>query len=88
MQFATARRKVLKNKIRMSTIEKLLHIKSLRDRWPAITLYELGIKADVQLNLMTRTKGEMPDEATKRRRMTIAVRRLLTNAERLVANIK
>jgi hypothetical protein len=86
MQFATARRKVLKNKIRTSTIEQLLYIKSLRDTWPAVTLYELGVKADIELNLMSRTKGEVPDEATRRRRMTIAVRRLLTNAERLVAN--
>jgi hypothetical protein len=76
----------LKNKIRTSATEHLLHIKSFRDRWPAVTLYELGVKADIELNLMSRTKGEVPDEATRRRRMTIAVRRLLTNAERLVAN--
>jgi hypothetical protein len=86
MQHTTAPRKILKNKIRMSTIEQLLHIKSLRDRWPAATLYELGVKANIELNLMTRTKGETPDDAMKRRRMTIAVRRLLTNAERLIAN--
>jgi hypothetical protein len=70
----------------MSTVEQLLDIKLLRDRWPAVTLYELGVKANVELNLMSRTKGEVPDEATRRRRMTIAVRRLLTNAERLIAN--
>ena len=87
MQVSTARRKIVKSKMRMSTVEQLLKVKAVRDANPRMTLNEVGIAAEIVLDLNARIydEGEMSD-ADERRRMTIAVGRLLRQAKNLITN--
>ena len=87
MQVSTARRKIIKNKMRMSTVEQLLKVKAVRDANPRMTLNEVGIAAGIVLDLNARVydEDEMSD-ADERRRMTIAVGRLLRQAKNLITN--
>ena len=86
MKTSTARRKVIKNKIRKSTIKQLLNILEIRKKYPTLTLNEVGIKAGIELDLMARAKLEEISVSMERRRMTIAVSRLLAQAHNLVEN--
>ena len=84
---STAKRMVVKSKIRPSTIEQLVKLWELRQQFPDDSLYELGVRARLELDLMARdTAGEVPTEAMERRRMTIAVSRLLRQAQNLIEN--
>ena len=84
---STAKIKFVKSRVRMTTVEQLLNIQRIRERHPRLTLYEVGVKAKIELDLFARkTDGEELDEATERRRMTIAVSRLLAQARNLVDN--
>ena len=84
---STAKRMVIKNKLRQKTIEQLLRLWELRQRYPDASLYELGKKAGIELDLLARdTEGEEITEAMERRRMTIAVSRQLLQARILIAN--
>ncbi len=71
----------------MSTVELLLKLHSLRNRYPAMKLYELGQRAGVELDLLARaTDGEEITEEMEKRRMTIAVSRYLRQAQCLINN--
>lgn len=84
---STARRKIIKNKMRMSTVEQLLKVKEVRDANPRMTLNEVGIAAGIMLDLNARIYDESPmTEADERRRMTIAIGRLLKQAKNLIIN--
>lgn len=84
---STARRKIIKNKMRMTTVEQLLKVKAVRDANPRMTLNEVGIAADIVLDLNARIYDEgAMTEAHERRRMTIAVGRLLRQAKNLITN--
>ena len=84
---SSARRQRIKSKVRMSTVELLLKLHSLRNRYPAMKLYELGQRAGVELDLLARaTDGEEITEEMEKRRMTIAVSRYLRQAQCLINN--
>lgn len=84
---STARRMIVKNKMRKQTIEHLVRLWELRLRNPDLTLYELGKLAGVELDLLARdTEGEQITEVMERRRMTIAVSRQLLSARLLIEN--
>ena len=84
---SSARRQRIKTKVRMATVELLLKLHSLRKRHPDNTLYELGKRAGVELDLLARTtEGEAITEAMEKRRMTIAVSRYLKQAQHLIDN--
>ena len=84
---SSARRQRIKSKVRMSTVELLLKLHSLRKRFPDMTLYELGKRAGVELDLMARTThGESIHLELEKRRMTIAVSRYLKQASYLIDN--
>ena len=84
---SSARRQRIKSKVRMTTVELLLKLHSLRQRYPDMTLHELGKRAGVELDLMARTtEGETITDAMEKRRMTIAVSRYLKQAQHLIDN--
>lgn len=84
---SSARRQRIKSKVRMTTVELLLKLHSLRQCYPDMTLHELGKRAGVELDLMARTtEGETITEAMEKRRMTVAVSRYLKQAQHLIDN--
>jgi len=84
---STAKRQVIKSKIRMTTIEILLNVWRIRNEHPTLSNYEIGQKAKIDLDLLARTTdGDQIDDALERRRMTIAVSRYLAQAKNLIAN--
>lgn len=84
---STAKRMIIKNKLRQKTIQQLLRLWELRQQDPDLSLYELGKQAGIELDLLARdTQGEQITEAMERRRMTIAVSRQLLQARNLIAN--
>lgn len=86
-QQSSAKRQIIKSKVRMSTVETILRVFKIRDENPRLSNYEIGLKAGIDLDLLARTTdGEEIDEALERRRMTIAVSRYLAQAKNLIAN--
>lgn len=84
---STARRQVIKSKVRMSTVEILLKVLRLRNEYPQLTNYEIGTRAGIDLDIMARdTTGDYISIGLERRRMTIAVSRYLKQAKNLIAN--
>ena len=85
---STAIIKYKKSKIRMATIDLLLHIRRIRKRHPKKTLFEIGNIAGVELDYFARSTDidETLDDAYERRRMTIAVSRYLKQADNLLHN--
>ena len=84
---STAKRQIIKSKIRMTTIEMLLRVWQIRNEYPALNNYEIGLKAKIDLDILARTTdGDQLDDALERRRMTIAVSRYLKQAKNLIAN--
>ena len=84
---STAKRQIIKSKIRMKTIEMLLRVWQIRNEYPALNNYEIGLKAKIDLDILARTTdGDQLDDALERRRMTIAVSRYLAQAKNLIAN--
>lgn len=84
---STARRMIVKNKVRRATIEQLVRLWELRQKYPDDSLYELGRRAHIELDLLARsTDGEILTEDMERRRLTIAVSRLLKQARHLIDN--
>lgn len=84
---STAKRQIIKTKIRMTTIEMLLRVWQIRNEYPALNNYEIGLKAKIDLDILARTTdGDQLDDALERRRMTIAVSRYLAQAKNLIAN--
>ena len=86
-QQSTAKRQVIKSKVRMTTVEMLLNVWQIRNEHPTLSNYEVGQKAKIDLDLLARTTdGDEIDDALERRRMTIAVSRYLAQAKNLIAN--
>jgi hypothetical protein len=84
---STAKRMIIKNKIRKQTIVQLITLRELRGRFPNDSLFDLGKRAGIELDLLARdTSGEVLNEGIERRRMTIAVSRLLKQADNLIEN--
>ena len=84
---STAKRQVIKSKMRMTTVEMLLRIWQIRNEHPTLSNYEIGQKAKIDLDILARTTdGDQLDDALERRRMTIAVSRYLKQAKNLIAN--
>ena len=83
---STAKRMIIKSKMRMSTVETLLLVLETRRKNPTLKLWEVGEKSGIELDLMARNKDEFPTIAMEHRRMTIAVSRLLRQANYLVIN--
>lgn len=84
---STAKRQVIKSKIRMTTVEMLLNVWKIRNEHPSLSNYEVGQKAKIDLDILARTTdGDQIDDALERRRMTIAVSRYLAQAKQLIAN--
>jgi uncharacterized protein (UPF0128 family) len=77
---------ILKNKMRMSTVENLLRVLETRNKNPQLKLWEVGERAGIELDLLARNKEEQISVAFEHRRMTIAVSRLLRQARYLVTN--
>lgn len=84
---STARRKLDKSKLRKETVSKMLDIYELRIRKPELTLWQLGERAGIELDLMARsTDGEQMTLQQERIRMGIAVSRYLKQARNLIWN--
>jgi hypothetical protein len=84
---STARRKLAKSKLRKETVSKMLDIYELRIRKPELTLWQLGERAGIELDLMARsTDGEQMTLQQERIRMGIAVSRYLKQARNLIWN--
>lgn len=90
-QTSTAKIKFVKSKIQMSTVERLLKIHRLRERYPRLSLSKLGFRAGIELDLFARMTDAVDinansDKDTEARRMTIAVSRYLKQARHLIDN--
>lgn len=84
---STAKRMIVKTKVRKETVKQLVALWKLRQQYPDDTLYELGKKSNIVLDLLARDiKGEELTDAMERRRMTIAISRQLLQAENMIAN--
>lgn len=84
---SSAKRMIIKNKLRQKSIEQLVRLWELRHRYPDDTLFALGNRAGIELDLLARsTDVEAMTEDLERRRMTIAVSRLLKHARHLIDN--
>jgi hypothetical protein len=84
---STAKRQIIKSKVRMSTVEILIKIYGLRNQFPTLSNYEIGLKAGIDLDIYARdTSGVDIDLSVEKRRMTIAVSRYLGQARNLIAN--
>ena len=85
---STAKRMIVKNKIRQTTIEHLIRLWEMRLKYPDMSLNELGKKAGIELDLMARTTEDVIElsASDERRRMTIAVSRQLKQARHLIDN--
>jgi hypothetical protein len=84
---STAKRMIIKTKVRKETVKQLVALWKLRQQFPDETLSELGKRANIVLDLLARdTEGEVITEAMERRRLTIAVSRQLLQAENMIAN--
>ena len=86
---STAKRQIIKSKIRMSTVEILLKVHAVRNANLTLNNYEIGLKVGIQLDInRLDTTGELVDLALEKRRMTIAVSRYLGQAKNLIANVE
>ena len=84
---STARRKLAKSKLRKETISKMLDLYELRLRKPELTLWQLGERAGIELDLQARsTNGELMTLQQEKVRMGIAVSRYLQQARNLIWN--
>ncbi len=84
---STARRKLAKSKLRKETVSKMLDLYELRARKPELTLWQLGERAGIELDLMARTTdGQQITLQQERIRMGIAVSRYLKQARNLIWN--
>lgn len=84
---STARRKLAKSKLRKETIDKMLDVYELRLKKPDLTLWQIGERAGIELDLMARsTDGQILSLQQERIRMGIAVSRYLKQARNLIWN--
>lgn len=86
-QKSTALRKLVPTKLRKDTVEKILELYALRDLHKSLTLWQLGEKAGIVLDLMARTTDVVDlTREEERVRMAIAVSRYLKQARNLIWN--
>lgn len=86
-KLSTAKRQIIKNKVRLSTVAQLLKLRMVQLENPQAKLYEIGPLAGVEPDLQARfTHNELITNEYERRRMTIAVSRLLAKAKHLIDN--
>ena len=86
-QQSTARRKLAKSKIRKETVKQMLELTELRAKHPALTLWQLGEKAGLDIDLYSRsTSGQLLSKQAERVRLSIAVSRLLRLGKNLIWN--
>jgi hypothetical protein len=84
---STARRKLAVTKLHKETVERILTIHKLRASHPNLKLWQLGVRAGVDLDLMARTTDEVQMTVQQeRKRMAIAVSRYLKQARNLITN--
>ena len=82
---STAKRKLMKSKLRRETVEKMLDLYQLRLRKPRLTLWQLGEEAGIELDL-NRWSPEVLTKQQERIRMGISVSRTLKQARNLIWN--
>lgn len=84
---STAKRQVIKSRVKMKTVEILLKVHEIRNANLTATNYQIGLMAGIELDILARdTSGMVYDDALERRRMTFAVSRYLKQAKQLIAN--
>lgn len=83
---SSAKRQIIKSKVRMTTVELLLKVLKVRNENLTLTNFELGKKLGIELDLLARNKDEVFSDELERRRMTVAVSRYLRQAKNLIAN--
>ena len=84
---STAKRQVIKSRVKMKTVELLLKVHEIRNANLTATNYQIGLMAGIELDILARdTSGMVYDDALERRRMTFAVSRYLKQAKQLIAN--
>ena len=84
---STARRRLVKSKLRLPTAKMMLRLYDLRQRKPELTLWQLGEAGGVELNLYARTQEPVILSVQEERtRMNIAVSRYLRQARELITN--
>lgn len=73
---STAKRQIIKSKIRMSTVQTLLKVHEIRNKHLTASLNEIGVMAGIDPDILKLdTTGQDLDDALVRRRITIAVSR-------------
>jgi hypothetical protein len=82
---STAKRKLMKSKLRKDTVIKMLDLYELRKAKPDLTLWQLGEDAGIELDF-NRWKLEVIDIKQERIRMAISVSRSLNQARNLIWN--
>jgi hypothetical protein len=84
---STAKRMVIKSKVRVATIKHLLKLWQLRLEYPDDTLVELGSRAGIEIDFNARsTHGVTLRPEEENRRIQIAVSRQLRQAKNLIEN--
>lgn len=84
---STAKRQIIKSRIKMKTVELLLKVHEIRNTNLTATNYQIGRMAGIELDILARdTSGIDYDDALERRRMTFAVSRYLNQAQKLIGN--
>jgi hypothetical protein len=84
---STAKRQIIKSRVKMKTVELLLKIHEIRNTNLTATNYQIGRMAGIELDILARdTSGIDYDDALERRRMTFAVSRYLKQAKQLIKN--
>ena len=84
---STAKRQIIKSRVKMKTVELLLKVHEIRNANLTATNFQIGQMAGIELDILARdTEGTVYDDALERRRMTFAVSRYLKQAKQLIAN--
>lgn len=84
---STAKRQIIKSRVKMKTVELLLKVHEIRNTNLTATNYQIGRMVGIELDILARdTCGIDYDDALERRRMTFAVSRYLKQAKQLIAN--
>lgn len=84
---STAKRKLAKSKIRKETVKQMLELITLRAKHPDLTLWQLGEKAGLDIDLYSRTtEVVLLTKQQERIRVSISVSRLLKLGKNLIWN--
>lgn len=84
---STAKRKLAKSKIRKETVKQMLELVALRAKHPDLTLWQLGEKAGLEIDLYSKTtEVVLLTKQQERIRLSIAVSRLLKLGKNLIWN--